>query len=234
MKDHITESLSPYLPDCRYHIPELSSHSADSYTLHQPSDISPSSRSPRPHPADGTANFDLTEEPNLHCDLSDEDIPAYLRQLTQATFPLAFAGTPGASPASVPSIESLLQRQKELASQILASASSPHAIKPVVAEQTVSPPEGRSREGSAMEDIKELGISDPSDQPAVGSSDAAAAKGGSTRGRRGRKKKWVTAEAIAADTQKKLEKNREFARENRRRKKMYISTLENQVSVCYL
>ena len=49
------------------------------------------------------------------------------------------------------------------------------------------------------------------------------------KSKRGRKKKKVTPEIIEADTKRRMERNRVFARENRRKKKQYIYTMEGEV-----
>jgi len=75
---------------------------------------------------------------------------------------------------------------------------------------------------------KEIPIKQYDNTISLGSSIISDAKEGLPK-KRGRKKKKVSPEILQADTVKRMERNRLFARENRKRKKEYIKNLEAEV-----
>ncbi len=160
-------------------------------------------------------NFDLSEGPSLRCEFPDSTLPSYLRMLP---FPVRAnsSSSQGGDSGFQPLTESILAAQRQVLSRQFAGAmSSPVPIPTVLAP------------AKRVEEIKHEAAQEDTNMQFESSGAVAAPV--SAKGRRGRKKKRITAEAKVLETQKKLEKNREFARQNRRRKKQYINTLENQV-----
>ncbi len=228
----------------------MSSFQTDGCPLGRRTDIFTDAYSPRiAESKDGSVSFDLSEASNLYCELADPKFPSYLKAFAQSSYPFAFRGPvlssgssnfvlpsavdpsvppPSAAPAAPPQFASVQQSPSNTGGagpQNPATLKCPPSPTPSVRLVQAVP------ETSGMSDVAEHSGTQAIDAPVQSShcDDLLDDICLPSKGKRGRKKKLLPEEIAAQAARVKLEKNRAFARENRKRKKQYIASLECQV-----